>query len=94
MRIGLYGILGVYNFGCEAKEDNILRAKKVIDYLKNRFTFGDRVALFSHHGFLEYLIPVALGVEPHIFRFSLGNISVSVVQFCRDGNVVLKDVNK
>lgn len=83
-----------YNFGCESKEDNILRAEKVIEYLKNRFTFGDRVAVFSHHGFLEYLIPVALGVEPHVFRFSLSNISMSVVQFCRDGNVVLKDVNK
>lgn len=83
-----------YSFGCEAKADNDLRAKKVIDYLKNRFDFGDRVALFSHHGFLEYLIPTALGVEPHVFRFSLDNISMSVVQFCRDGNVILKDVNK
>lgn len=83
-----------YSFGCEAKKDNDLRAQKFIDYLKNRFTFGNRVAVFSHHGFLEYLIPTALGVEPHIFRFSLNNISMNVVQFCRDGNVILKDVNK
>ena len=83
-----------YSFGCEAKKDNDLRAQKFIDYLKNRFTFGNRVAVFSHHGFLEYLIPTALGVEPHIFRFSLNNISMNVVQFCHDGNVILKDVNK
>lgn len=82
-----------YSFGCETFDDNVLRAEKIISYIKNRFTFGDRVAVFSHHGFLEYLIPVALGVKPHVFRFSLNNISVTEVEFCRDGNVVLKYVN-
>lgn len=83
-----------YEFGCEAFEDNVIRAEKVISYIKNRFTYGDRIAVFSHHGFLEYLIPTALGVKPHIFRFSLENVSVSVVEFCRDGNAVLRCVNK
>ncbi len=83
-----------YEFGCEAFEDNVIRAEKVISYIKNRFTFGNRVAVFSHHGFLEYLIPTALGVKPHMFRFSLDNISITVVEFCRDGNVVLRCVNK
>lgn len=83
-----------YDFGCEAFEDNVIRAEKVISYIKNRFTYGDRVAVFIHHGFLEYLIPTALGVKPHIFRFSLDNISITVVEFCRDGNTVLRCVNK
>ncbi len=83
-----------YEFGCEAFEDNVIRAEKVISYIKNRFTYGDRVAVFSHHGFLEYLIPTALGVKPHIFRFSLDNTSATVVEFCRDGNAVLRCVNK
>ncbi len=83
-----------YEFGCEAFEDNVIRAEKVISYIKNRFSYGDRVAVFSHHGFLEYLIPTALGVKPHIFRFSLDNVSVTVVEFCRDGNAVLRCVNK
>ncbi len=83
-----------YDFGCEAFEDNVIRAQKVISYIQNRFTYGDRVAVFSHHGFLEYLIPTALGVNPHIFRFALNNVSVTVVDFCRDGNVVLRCVNK
>lgn len=83
-----------YEFGCEAFEDNVLRAEKVISYIKNRFTYGNRVAVFSHHGFLEYLIPTALGVKPHIFRFALDNISICVVEFCRDGNTVLRYVNK
>lgn len=83
-----------YEFGCEAFEDNVIRAQKVISYIKNRFSYGDRVAIFSHHGFLEYLIPTALGVKPHIFRFSLDNVSICVVEFCRDGNTVLRCVNK
>ena len=83
-----------YEFGCEAFEDNVERAEKVISYIKNRFTFGERIAIFSHHGFLEYLIPTALGVKPHVFRFSLDNISITAVDFCRDGNVILRCVNK
>lgn len=83
-----------YEFGCEAFEDNVLRAEKFISYIKSRFTFGERVAIFSHHGMLEYLIPVALGVKPHVFRFSLDNTSITVVDFCRDGNAVLRYVNK
>ena len=89
----LYGTES-YEFGCEAFEDNIIRAEKVISYIKNRFSFGERVAVFSHHGFLEYLIPTALGVKPHIFRFSLDNISINVVELCRDGNAVLRYINK
>ena len=89
----LYGTTD-YEFGCEAFEDNVIRAEKVISYIKSRFSFGERVAVFSHHGFLEYLIPTALGVKPHIFRFSLDNISINVVELCRDGNAVLRYINK
>lgn len=89
----LYGT-GKHSFPCATKEDNDLRAQKVIDYIKERFTFGERVAVFSHHGMLEHLIPMALGVEPHAFRFSLENVSVTAVSFCRDGNIVLRYVNR
>ncbi len=83
-----------YAFGCEAFEDNVLRAEKVISYIRNHFSYGQRVAVFSHHGFLEYLIPTALGVRPHQFRFALDNVSMTVVDFCPDGNVVLRCVNE
>lgn len=89
----LYG-KGKHDFPCATKEENDVRAKKVIDYLKSRFTFGERVAVFSHHGILEHLIPTALGVEPHVFRFALDNVSMTAVSFERDGNVVLRYVNK
>lgn len=83
-----------YEFGCEAFDDNVTRAEKVISYIKNRFSYGESVAVFSHHGFLEYLIPTALGVKPHIFRFALDNVSVCIVELCRDGKTVLRCVNK
>ncbi len=83
-----------YDFGCESIEDNNARAQKLIDYIQEKFTFGDRVAVFSHHGMLEYLIPTALGVKTRDFYFALDNISITVVDICRDGNRVLRCVNK
>lgn len=82
-----------YVFGCEAIEDNNLRARKLLDYIQKKYTFGDRVAVFSHHGMLEYLIPTALGIKTRDFFFSLDNISVTAVDICRNGNRVLRCVN-
>lgn len=83
-----------YNFPCVSFEENCIRAQKFIDYIRSRFSCGQRVAVFSHHGMLEYLIPTALGIEPHNFFFALDNVSVTVVDFCEDGNKVLRCVNK
>lgn len=83
-----------YDFCCEGIEANDIRAKKVIDYIKSRFTFGDRVAIFSHHGFLEHLIPTALGIETHRFDFALDNISITVVDINRNGSITLRCVNR
>lgn len=89
----LYGTEN-YDFACKTIEDNDIRAEKVISYLKERFTFGNRVAVFSHHGMLEHLIPTALGIKTHCFDFALDNISITVVEFCRNGSCILRCVNK
>ena len=89
----LYGTEN-YDFACKTIEDNDIRAQKVIDYIKKRFTFGERVAVFSHHGMLEHLIPTALGIKTHCFNFALDNISITVVEFCRNGSITLRCVNK
>ena len=83
-----------YEFGCEAIEDNNLRAQKLIDYIIETYGYGKRVAVFSHHGMLEYLIPTALGVRTRDFFFALDNISVTAVDICRDGRRILRCVNK
>ena len=83
-----------YSFGCESIEDNNARAQKLVDYITQKFNFGDRVAVFSHHGMLEYLIPTALGIKTRDFYFSLDNVSITAVNICRDGNRILLYVNK
>ncbi len=83
-----------YDFCCEGVEANNIRAEKFIDYILQNYTYGQRVAVFSHHGMLEYLIPTALGIKTRDFFFALDNISVTVVDICRDGNRVLRCVNK
>lgn len=83
-----------YSFGCESIEDNNARAQKLVDYITENYSFGDRVAVFSHHGMLEYLIPTALGIKTRDFYFSLDNISITAVDICRDGKRVLRCVNK
>lgn len=83
-----------YEFGCEKIEDNNIRAKKFIEYIKENYSCGQRVAVFSHHGMLEYLIPTALGINTREFFFALDNISVTEVDICKDGSCVLRCVNK
>lgn len=83
-----------YDFCCEGLPANNIRAKKVIDYIKERYTYGNRVAVFTHHGFLEYLIPTALGIETHNFDFALDNISITVVDINRNGRAILRCVNR
>ena len=82
-----------YEFGCESIEDNNLRAQKIIDYIKENYKCGQTVAVFSHHGMLEYLIPTALGIKTRDFFFALDNISVTEVDICADGKAVLRSVN-
>lgn len=89
----LYGTEN-YDFACKTPEDNTLRAQKIIGYLKDRFTFGDRVAVFSHHGMSEHLIPVALGLEHWDFKLSFDNTSMTIVEYSRDGSCTLRCLNK
>lgn len=91
--INLFGTHG-YSFGCSSNEDNDLRAQKLIDYIKDNYTYGQRVAVFSHHGMLSHLIPIALGIEPGRFACSLENISLTEISYRKDGTVVLEHANK
>lgn len=88
----LYGT-DEYEFACATHEENILRAQKVVEYLKSRFTYGDRVAVFSHHGMGEHLIPVALGLKQWDFKLGFVNTGITVLQFNRDGSCTLRWLN-
>lgn len=83
-----------HEFPCQTDEDNKVRARKFIDYITKNYTYGQRVAVFSHYGMLEYLIPTALGIEPKQFSLSFENISVTEVDIAEDGTRTLKFANK
>lgn len=89
----LYGT-ETHSFACQTSEENDLRAQKVIDDLKRRFPDGGRIAVFSHHGMLEHLIPTALGIQTQTFHFSLQNISISIVACHSDGSSTLRCANR
>lgn len=82
-----------YCFPCDTLEANDIRAEKVIDYIKGHYPYGTRIAVFSHHGMLEHLIPAALGIKSHDFDFALDNISVTTVELHKDGHKTLHKVN-
>lgn len=85
---------GKYEFACQTAEENNLRAKKFIDYILENYTYGQRVAVFSHHGMLEYLISAALGLDAKAFSFSFENTSATEVEIREDGKRILNFANK
>lgn len=83
-----------YEFFGDTVEENNSRAQKFLDYITDNYTYGQTVAVFSHHGMLEYLIPTALGIKTKDFSFSFENISVTEVDICEDGKRILCYANK
>ena len=77
-------------YGC----DNISRAQKVIEYIKKKYSYGNRVVLFSHNGFCQYLIRAALNIKTHTFDFELNNTSITKIEFRRNGQIILHGVNR
>lgn len=77
-------------YGC----DNISRAQKVIEYIKKKYSYGNRVVLFSHNGFCQYLIREALNIEKSTFDFELNNTSITKIEFRRNGQIILHGVNR
>ena len=83
-----------YEFGTKYGCDNELRAQKIIEYIKKTYTCGDRVVLFTHNGFFQYLIRAALNIEKQTFDFELQNTSMTTIGFFRSGQIVLHGLNR
>lgn len=83
-----------YEFATKYSCDNILRAKKVIDYIKKHYSYGNRVVLFTHNGFCQYLIREALNIEKHTFDFALDNTSLTKIEFLKSGQIILHGSNR
>ena len=85
--------LNEYNFSTKYSCDNILRAKKVIEYIKQVYSYGNRVVLFSHNGFCQYLIREALNIEKQTFDFMINNATLTKIEFYRSGQITLSGLN-
>ena len=83
-----------YEFATKYACDNALRAKKVIEYIKKTYTYGNRVVLFTHEGFCQYLIREALNIENQTFDFAIDNTALTEIEFHRSGKIVLRGLNR
>ncbi len=63
------------------------RAKRVLDYVFERYNSGERVCLVSHAGFLTYIIFYLIGYrdkEPS-YDFRLSNTGITKILFYQEG---------
>lgn len=82
-----------YEFGCCTHEENQLRARKFIAYLRQRFTYGQCVVVACHYAICEYLVEAALGLEERDFHFAFTYTSATMVEYFPDGICLLRCLN-
>ena len=82
-----------YEFATKYACDNALRAKKVIEHIKKTYSYGNRVVLFTHNGFCQYLIREALNIDKQTFDFAINNTALTKIEFLRSGQIILHGVN-
>ncbi len=70
----------------ETKEDTLLRAKAVIDYLIKRFGYGKKIVIVSHGVYGINFYQSAMGIEnEYNFRMTTFNTAVTKIKFMSDG---------
>ena len=66
-------------------EDADARAAALVQYLKKRFAYGQRVLLVSHGSFANHFLPAAVEMGAGNYILSINNTSVSKVKYTDDG---------
>lgn len=74
-------------------EENDERAKAVINYLKSRFSYGEKIAVFCHGSFGNHLIPAAVEMGEGNYILSLSHTSVSKIKYTSDGKQRISFLN-
>lgn len=82
-----------YEFGCITEEENRLRAEKFVDYLKNRFTYGQCAVVVCHYAISEHLVAAALGIKERDFHFAFTYTSATMVEIFPEGYSLLRCLN-
>ena len=74
------------DFPNETKEDVLLRAKAVVDYLQRRFDYGQKIVIVSHGVFGINFYQAAMGIKnEYDFRMTTFNTAVTKIKFTPDG---------
>lgn len=74
------------NIWDDTKEDTLLRAKAVIEYLLKRFGYGKKIVLVSHGVYGINFYQAAMGIEKEYnFRMTTFNTAVTKIKFSSDG---------
>lgn len=74
-------------------EENDARAEKIIEYLRSRFTYGQRIIVVAHGSFGNHFIPAAVGMKTGDFILSINNTSVSKIKYTDDGDKRISFMN-
>lgn len=78
----------------ETTEDAYKRAKNVIETIKNRFSNDERVIIFAHGTFNNYLINAAIGFPVRDdFNFCQENTGLTCIKFMPDGHIKIEFSN-
>lgn len=74
------------DFPNETKEDTLLRAKALVEYLQQRFDYGQKIILVSHGVFGINFYQAAMGIfNEYNFRMTTFNTAVTKIKFTPDG---------
>lgn len=74
-------------------EENNKRAEVLISYFRKRFTYGQKILVFSHGSFGNAFIPSAVGIRDGDFIFSINNTSVTKIKYTPDGKQRISFMN-
>lgn len=75
-------------------EYHLLRAKKVIEYFRSRFTQGEKILAVAHGGFNTYLITAALCFDaPLHFGFCQHNTGLTKIKYYPEGHCRVAFIN-
>ena len=78
----------------ETTSEAYIRAKTVVNKIKNRFRNDERVIIFAHGTFNNYLINAAIGFPVRDdFNFCQENTGLTCIKFMPDGKIKIEFAN-